>query len=243
MFVSERAWRIECWAPGDTLAVCHSQAGKTVLGIYRDYGNPRPQWMLSRQTFLSCWPQNPPAGLAVNGPPDSDWENIRQAIGAQFELTDEQIINQNELKAIGMAVFDRTFAVTHALNALTLLVAAIGIFCAISAIHHHRVAREALLAALGLNRRERGLLLLLQWGLLGVFCMMLVWPAGTLLAGYLGTVVTPVAFGWSFPLVVEWQHYAVLAILAAACLAAAVLIPSIRLLRTSPAAMLREQNL
>ena len=118
----------------------------------------------------------------------------------KFELQDDEIINQTELKQVGLAVFDRTFAVTRALNALTLLVAAIGIFCAISAIHHHRVGQQALLASLGLSRRERGALLLLQWGMLGLLCMVLVWPLGTLLAAYLGMVVTPVAFGWSFPL-------------------------------------------
>ena len=164
------------------------------------------------------------------------------AIAEKFELQDDEIINQTELKQVGLAVFDRTFAVTRALNALTLLVAAIGIFCAISAIHHHRVGQQALLASLGLSRRERGSLLLLQWGLLGLLCMVLVWPLGTLLAAYLGLVVTPAAFGWSFPLQLDWLHYLVLAAMAAASLMLAVILPSLRLLYTSPAAMLREQN-
>ena len=124
-----------------------------------------------------------------------------------------------------------------------LLVAAIGIFCAISAIHHHRVSQQALLSSLGMTRRERGTLLLLQWGMLGLLCMVLVWPFGTALAAYLGAVVTPIAFGWSFPLQIEWQHYLVLAALASTSLMLAVILPSIRLLRTSPAAMMREQNL
>ena len=99
---------------------------------------------------------------------------------------------------------------------ISLVVAGIGIFCAVSAIHHHRVGQQALLASLGLSRAERGSMLLLQWGMLGLLCMVLVWPLGTLLAGYLGTVVTPAAFGWSFPLQLDWQHYLVLGALAAA---------------------------
>ncbi len=181
-------------------------------------------------------------GLAVYGPKDYDWNRVRMAITEKFGLADDEIIDQTELRQIGLAVFDRTFVVTQALNALTLLVAAIGIFCAISAIHHHRVGQQALLASLGLSRRERGTLLLAQWGMLGLLCMVLVWPLGTLLAGYLGMVVTPAAFGWSFPLQLDWQHYLVLAALAAACLMMAVILPSLRLLYTSPASMLREQN-
>ena len=142
---------------------------------------------------------------------------------------------------MGLAVFDRTFVITRALNALTLLVAAIGIFCAVSAIHHHRVGHQALLASLGVSRRARGGLLLAQWGLLGLLSMAVVWPFGTVLAAYLAGVVTPVAFGWSFPLQLAWPPYLRLALTASGALVLAVLLPSIRLLRASPAALLRAQ--
>jgi putative ABC transport system permease protein len=243
IYISERAWRLDGWQPGDIVSLCDNNTSIKILGVYRDYGNPRSQWMLNRQLFQSCWPDNAAIGLSVYGPESSDWEKVKLVISDKFELQDDQIINQKELKKIGMAVFDRTFTITHSLNALTLLVAAIGIFCAISAIHHHRVAQQALLSSLGLTRRERGALLLLQWGMLALLCMVLAWPFGTALAAYLGIVVTPVAFGWSFPLQIEWTHYLVLAALASVCLVLAVLLPSLRLLRTSPAAMLREQNL
>ena len=242
VYISERAWRIDGWQTGASLKLCKSHAKVPVLGVYRDYGNPKSQWMVNRQLFRNCWPELTATGLAVYGAKDYDWGRVRLAIAEKFELQDDEIINQTELKQVGLAVFDRTFAVTRALNALTLLVAAIGIFCAISAIHHHRVGQQALLASLGLSRRERGSLLLLQWGMLGLLCMVLVWPLGTLLAAYLGMVVTPAAFGWSFPLQLDWQHYLVLAAMAAASLVLAVILPSLRLLYTSPAAMLREHN-
>ncbi len=242
IYISERAWRLDGWQTGGTVELCDDTRVE-VLGVYPDYGNPRSQWMLNRDAFQSCWPQSTPAGLAVYGPEDTNWDETSGLISERFALREDQVINQHELKKIGMAVFDRTFTVTHALNALTLMVAAIGIFCAVSAIHHHRVGQQALLSSLGLTRLERAALLFLQWGLLGIFCMALVWPFGTMLAAYLGTVVTPAAFGWSFPLLVEWQHYLVLALLASSCLIAAVFLPSLQLLRTSPAAMLREQNL
>jgi len=242
IYISERAWRINGWQTGDSLNLCENQPEVPILGIYRDYGNPVSQWMVSRQLFQNCWPQQATSGLSVSGPEDYDWDKVRITIVEEFGIENDDIINQQELKQAGLAVFDRTFTVTRALNALTLLVAAIGIFCAISAIHHHRVGQQALLASLGMTRRERGTLLLLQWGVLGLLCMVLVWPFGTALAAYLAAVVTPVAFGWSFPLQLEWPHYLVLAALAAGCLMLAVILPSLRLLHTSPAAMLREQN-
>ena len=242
IYISERAWRIDGWQAGATIDLCDNQAEVPVLGVYRDYGNPKSQWMVNRQLFRNCWPEVAAMGLAVYGPQDYDWDRVRLDIAYKLDLEDGEIINQSELKQVGLAVFDRTFAITRALNTLTLLVAAIGIFCAISAIHHHRVGQQALLSSLGLSRRERGSLLLIQWGMLGLLCMALVWPLGTLLAGYLGAVVTPAAFGWSFALQLDWQHYLVLAALASGSLMLAVILPSLRLLYTSPAAMLREQN-
>jgi putative ABC transport system permease protein len=241
LYISERAWRLGGWRPGDSVALCPKRPAVPVVGVYHDYGNPRSQWMVSESLFRACWPQMPPTGIAVVGPPATPWNTVRGDLADRFGLEPGGIIDQSELRQIGLAVFDRTFTVTRALNALTLLVAGIGIFCAVSAIHHHRVGHQALLTSLGLSRRERAALLLSQWGLLGLLCMVLVWPFGTVLAAYLAGVVTPVAFGWSFPLRPDWVHYLVLALSAAAALILAVLLPSLRLLRASPATLLREQ--
>jgi putative ABC transport system permease protein len=243
LYISERAWRVDGWQPGAMLPLCDGQPEVPVLGVYHDYGNPKSQWMVSHALFRQCWPELGPSGRGIYGPPEVDWGALRLALRERFGLDDDQVVDQAEVKAAGMSIFDRTFTVTRALNALTLLVAGIGIFCAVSAIHHHRVGQQALLASLGVTRQERGALLLLQWGLLGLLCMVLVWPFGAALAAYLTFVVTPVAFGWSFPLRLAWAHHAVLAAVAVAALAAAVILPSLRLLRTSPAAMLREQAL
>jgi putative ABC transport system permease protein len=241
LFISERAWRVDGWQPGDTVDACPGRPGLPLLGVYHDYGNPLSQWMASESLFRACWPEIGPSSLAVTGPVSIPWGSLRGRLAEAFALGEGEVIDQRELRQVGMSVFDRTFTVTQALNALTLLVAGIGVFCAISAIHHHRVGHQALLASLGVSRRARGGLLLVQWGLLGLLSMAVVWPFGTVLAAYLAGVVTPVAFGWSFPLQIEWPPYARLALTASGALVLAVLLPSIRLLRASPAALLRAQ--
>jgi putative ABC transport system permease protein len=168
---------------------------------------------------------------------------LKASLTERYGLGDGEIVDQHEVKQAGLTVFDRTFVITRALNSLTLIVAGIGIFCAISAIHHHRAGQQAHLASLGISRRERGTLLLLQWGFLALLCMLLVWPFGTLLAAYLAGVVTPVAFGWSFPLQADWSHYIELTVIAVACMVGAVALPSIRLLRVSTATLLRAETL
>ena len=241
IFVSERAWRLDGWDTDQRVTLCPAQPALPVLGVYHDYGNPHSQWIVAPHLLRGCWPDAPPSGVAVHGPSAIDWPALRTAILEHFDLRDDAVIDQRQLRAVGLAVFDRTFGVTRALNLLTLLVAGVGIFCSVSAIHHHRVGQQALLATLGLSRGERGALLLLQWGLLGLLCMLLVGPLGTALAWYLAAVVTPAAFGWSFPLRIELAPLVTLALIACAALLLAGLVPSLRLLRVSPAAMLREQ--
>ncbi len=242
IYISERAWRLDGWQIGDPVAPCADAAPVTVLGVYHDYGNPKSQWMLPPALFNACWPQLFPAGVAFYGSEDIDWGTFQQQLIGKFGLADNTITNQRQLRGIAMQVFDRTFAVTRALNLLTLLVAGIGIFCAVSAIHHHRIGQQALLASLGVSRGERAILLILQWGLIGGCCTLLVWPFGLSLAWYLSAVVTPAAFGWSFPLRLELAPYLQLAGVACIAVILAVAVPSLRLLRVSPAAMLREQT-
>ena len=93
-----------------------------------------------------------------------------------------------------------------------------------------------------MERRERGVLLFSQWGVMGLLCPLVVWPFGIGLGWYLSAVVTPVAFGWSFPLRIEMTPYLSLVALSIAALVIAVALPSLRLLRVSPAVMLKEQG-
>ena len=205
--------------------------------------NPLSQWTVPRSRFMACWPELDPTGQAIHGPDALDWARLGERLPGALGLDAADLIDQQELRAVGMAVFDRTFTVTQALNALTLLVGGSGLFCAVSAIHHHRIGQQALLASLGVPRATRAGLLLLQWGLLGLLCMVLVWPFGALLAGYLASVVTPAAFGWSFPLVLEAAPVLGLALTAVLAMMLAVVLPSLRLLRATPADSLRRERL
>jgi putative ABC transport system permease protein len=242
LYISERAWRLDGWKIGDRVSLCSGMQPLPVLGVYRDYGNPRSQWLSSPAVFQQCWPERRPESYALFSDGPVDWERLRDGLAAQFGFDESRLVNQQQLVAIGLGVFDRTFTVTRALNVLTLLVAAVGIFCAIASIHHHRLAQQALLAALGVSRTERALLLTLQWGLLGLLCVLLVWPFGTLLAWILSAVVTPVAFGWSFALQPDWRHLPALVLTAVGALVLAILLPSLRLVKASPAHLLREQT-
>ncbi|MDX1379976.1 MAG: FtsX-like permease family protein [Xanthomonadales bacterium] len=240
IYVSERAGRLDGWRIGNQVLVCDGVAPLPILGIYRDYGSPVAEWAVAEPLFRECWPGASPDGFGLYAETAVDWAAVQSGMRDRFGLPARQVIDQRGLRDAALAVFDRTFVVTRALNALTLLVAAIGIFCAVSAIHHHRLHHQAVLATLGVTRAERLGLQLVVWGGLGLLCLAVVLPFGALLAWVLSSVVTPVAFGWSFGLQYDVTHLPALFLLAGLSLLLAVLWPSWRLMRTAPAAMLRE---
>ncbi|GGA79469.1 ABC transporter permease [Neiella marina] len=242
IYISERHHRLDGADIGQTVWLCDSAPEVTVLGIYHDYGNPRSQWLLDESLLRQCWPQHigQSTALLTSDGNDFDWPKLITAMSDSGLIKPEQIIDQQQIKKIAMAVFDQTFTVTEALNGLTLLVAGIGIFCATSAIHHHRVRQQAQLAAMGVSQRQRLIMILSQWSLLALLSMSIVWPFGTLLAWVLASLVTPLAFGWSFSTELVWQHYPILALLALVCVVIATLWPSWRLHRVSIASLLKE---
>ena len=240
VFLSERAWRLDGWRLQQRIAVCQNGPQLPIVGFYRLYGDPLPQMLVPESLYRQCWPNQPPGGIALLADNHPNWSTLVPALSQEFGWLPDQVIDQQALKALGLSVFDRTFAVTRVLNTLTLLVAGIGIFCAISAIHHHRRRSQALLVTLGVSRRRRFALLCGQWSVFALLCVVVVIPFGWLLAGVLSHVVTPIAFGWSFPLVLDWTHYPILLATAWVGVMLAVLVPNWRLLNTNVSSLLQE---
>ena len=75
----------------------------------------------ARDLFLACWPGLTPVSFSLYGPEETPWEHVRSGLIEALDLAEESVIDQKALKSVGMSVFDRTFAVTRALNGLTLL--------------------------------------------------------------------------------------------------------------------------
>ena len=244
IYISERHWRLDKAAIGQRVQLCATkpELAPEIVGIYRDYGNPLSQWLVDEHLFQECWPNLKAKSTALlsTASPPPDWIKLTSELTTQFNINDEMIVDQEQIRRMVMKIFDHTFNVTEALNLLTLIVAGVGIFCATSAIHHHRIRQQALLASLGVSQRQRIWLQLSQWGLIGLLCMIIVWPFGTLLAWVLANVVTPIAFGWSFATLLHWQHYPTLALLAIGCLLVATTIPTLRLKHVSVATLLKE---
>jgi len=175
-----------------------------VVGVFYDYGNSYFQFYLPDHVLASHWSHYYSRGVALwlnrhNSEAMQQAEASLQAIGAQ----PGDWISQAQIRKLSVGIFDRTFAITAAMNLLTLIVAAIALLASLLAILQERLPQFAQWRALGLRQYEQ---LLLVATPLFIFCA-IVWllsiPLGALLSWILIHKLNIISFGWSMPLLWE----------------------------------------
>ena len=141
-------------------------------------------------------------GLELLPPVDS--RTVEQLLGQVLrDYPQLRFTATTDILALSLQVFDRTFAMTNALKWIAGLVALIGLTGALSAIELGRSEELALLGRLGLSRREQRRILLIESGMLGLWCALAAIPLGILLGWLLCTVINPRAFGWTIEFVLQ----------------------------------------
>jgi putative ABC transport system permease protein len=209
-----------------------------VVGVYSDYGNPSPQAMLGLAAFAARFPGVEGLRFALRVPPDRV-EAVAQELREAFALPEGSIIDQAGIKAFSLRVFERTFAVTGALNTLTLGVAGIAMLASLLTLAGLRLPQLAPVWAMGMTQGRLAGLDLARTLVLAALTAVLALPLGLALAWVLLAVVNVEAFGWRLPMQVfpaDWLRLLALALVAALV---AGLFPAWRLMRRQPADLLR----
>ncbi|MFW8593148.1 FtsX-like permease family protein [Cribrihabitans neustonicus] len=237
VLINEQLARRNGIALGQEIAL---QAGWTlpVAGIYSDYGNTHGQALVALPALLERTPEVPNRQFGLRLRP-ADVQGMMQSLQQHFGLPRSGMVDQATLKAQSLAIFDRTFVVTAALNLLTLAVACFAILSSLLTLWNQRLPQLAPLWAMGVTRRQ------LAWGevlrsvLLAALTAVLALPLGLVLAWALLTVINTEAFGWRLPMHLfpgDWLRLMALALTAAALAAA---LPARRLSRLAPSELLR----
>ena len=208
-----------------------------VLGVYGDYGNPIGQVIVTEDLFRSQFPQITALRFGLRSDP-ARVESLRVSLRNEADLPDTAMVDQAALKAMSLAVFERTFTVTTALNVLTLAVAGFAILMSLLTLAAMRLPQLAPVWALGLTRRRLAGLDLVRAIVLAALTGALALPLGLALAWALLAVVNVEAFGWRLPMYLLPLVYLRLGALALVAAALAALWPAWRLSHTPPAQLL-----
>jgi len=207
-----------------------------VLGVHGDYGNPIGQVIVTEPLFRDLYPEVAALRFGLRSAADRV-DALREAL-KQAGIPQAAITDQAALKRMSLAVFERTFTVTTALNVLTLAVAGFAILMSLLTLAAMRLPQLAPVWALGLTRRSLARLDLLRAVVLAALTAALALPLGLALAWALLAVVNVEAFGWRLPMYLFPLDYLRLTGLALLAAALAASWPAWRLSRTPPAQLL-----
>lgn len=226
---------------GDRLALPadDGEQGLRVVGIYADYGNPRGHVLVNAAWLRPHWRAARLSNIALRLAP-TQIEPLAGQLEQRYGAQGLRVVEQATLKRWSTEVFERTFAATAALNALTLAVAGVALFISLLTLGHSRLGQLAPLWALGVDRARLAWLSLGQTLLLAGLTVLLAMPLGVLLAWCLVAVVNVQAFGWRLPLHVFPGQLAQLGLLGLFTSLLAAAGPLWQLARRQPAELLRQ---
>jgi len=209
-----------------------------IVGIYADYGNPKGQIAVNIAALIRRFPQIPLTRLALRVTP-GEVPALISSLQQKFGLDGRSLVDQATLKAESTRIFNRTFAVTAALNAFTLGVAGVALLTSLLTLSNSRLPQLAPLWAVGITRRRLAAIELVKTMSVALITTLLALPLGLLVAWCLIAVVNVKAFGWRLPFhVFPLQLFELLGVAMAASLLAALL-PVLKLARMQPAQLIK----
>ncbi len=226
----------------DTLSLYTNDGPRTfpIAGIYYDYASTRGTAIISLSTYREGWDDDTATALVVQLRPDADPDAVARDLEASLAPVQRLLARPNQaIRQAALAIFDRTFAITGALQALATIVAFIGVLSALLALQLEKQREFGILRAVGLTVRELRSLILLETGLMGSVAGLLSIPAGFALAVILIYVINRRSFGWTLQMVVMAAPFvqAVVVSLLASLLAG--IYPALRMGEMAPAEALR----
>jgi len=180
-----------------TLSLGKDRPRFRIADIYYDYSSERGNILIDREILLKYLPDPAPSNLAIFIAPGVDLEIVRQEILRAASGYRILIFSDREIRGQAIRIFDRTFAITYALEAVAVMVAVMGIAGALLALVIDRRRELGLLRFLGASTAQIRKLILMEAGLLGLLANIAGFVLGTLLSLILVFVINKQSFGWT----------------------------------------------
>ncbi len=182
-----------------------------IAGVYYDYTTEGGLAVMDRGLFERLWHDPWLNSVIIYLSPGADAEAVRGEILRRLGTRGDLVVFTNRtLKTRILEIFDQTFAITYALEAIALIVAALGVLNTLLAAVLERTREIGILRSVGFTRG--GILRTILWeaGFMGVLANVLGALSGLGLSLILIYVINRQSFGWTiqftFPggLIVEY---------------------------------------
>jgi putative ABC transport system permease protein len=175
-----------------------------IAGIFYDYASTHGSVLMRLDLYQQYWEDDSLTGVSLRLSPEVDSDRLAIELGERLGLIQNLVIRPNQaLRADVMEVFDRTFAITGALQLLATLVAFIGILSALLSLHLERFTEIGILRSIGLTVRQLWTLIMVETGLMGIVAGLMAMPTGITLAVILIYIINRRSFGWTLQMQIE----------------------------------------
>lgn len=169
-----------------------------VIGIYYDYASSEGTVLMSLRTYRQLWHDDALTGLSLRLPPGADADRVARDLQDSLASTQRLLVRPNRvLRQEVLVIFDRTFAITGALQLLATIVAFIGVLSALLSLQLEKQRELGILRAVGLTVRQLWGLVMLETGLMGAAAGLLAMPTGLALSLILIYIINRRSFGWT----------------------------------------------
>lgn len=169
-----------------------------IVAIYYDYSNDRGLVVMDWSTFTRHFGKLPPTSLAIYLRPGVAAETAREevlaALGGRYRVL---IYTNSSLRAEILRIFDGTFAVTYALEAIAIAIAILGVASTLLTLILERRRELSVLRLIGACRRQVLKMVVIEAGLIGLVSQGVGIAIGMLLALVLIYVINVQSFGWT----------------------------------------------
>ena len=168
-----------------------------VIDVFYDYGSEKGYIVVDRSIMLRYVPDPAPSNLAIYIVPRANLDEVRTEVEKTVAGRNILIFTNRNLRAEAIRIFDRTFAITYALEVVAIIVAVIGIAGALLALVIDRRRELGLLRFLGAAVPQVRKLILVEAGLIGLLANVAGLALGIVLSLLLIFVINKQSFGWT----------------------------------------------
>ncbi len=223
VWISEAARDLQGWQVGEavTLPIAGRGTVVRVAGVVRDYARTWGAVLVPIEAYRRITGDERANDLAIHLAPGIDARRARDAIERALpEARGLAFEDAGELRRRSLEIFDRSFAVTYALEAIAVAIGLAGVTSSFAALAWSRRREFGMLRFLGFTRGEVLRLLTLEGALAGTLGAVLGLVAGAATGLVLIYVVNRQAFHWSVE--THWPLGALAALFAAVIAACAL---------------------
>ena len=211
LWLSEPAARIYGAHPGDAFALPIGAGGTQVMGyvagIWRDYARQQGAIVIDTRDYTAITGDATRSEAAVELAPGTSVAAARAAILARLPPNVAGRVDFAEPAALrerALRLFDRSFAITYALEAIAILIGLAGVAATFSAQTIARIKEFGMMRHIGMGRGQIVAMLAIEGALLGLVGMAAGSAVGIALSQILIHVVNPQSFNWTMTTCIPW---------------------------------------